>query len=166
MECFCPQVQCYNRVKVSALEVITHSPEETRALGQKIGARIREGDLICLSGELGAGKTTLVIGIGNGWGAQQIVNSPTYVFVNEYTNLRGRRLYHVDAYRLRDSADAQSIALDAMLDDPQSAILIEWAERVQKVLPTEYLWIDISPLDDLQRRIKIEARGERYKLFL
>ena len=53
-----------------------------------------------------------------------------------------------------------------MLDDQQSAILIEWAERVQKVLPAECLWIEMSALDDLQRRIKLEARGERYKLFL
>lgn len=127
---------------------------------------IRERDLICLRGELGAGKTTLASGIGNGWGAREIVNSPTFVFVNEYTDSRGRRLYHIDAYRLRDAADSQSIALDDLLDDPRGAVMIEWAERVQEVLPAEYLQIDLVAVDDQMRQVKLEARGERYRQML
>ncbi|MBI5051967.1 MAG: tRNA (adenosine(37)-N6)-threonylcarbamoyltransferase complex ATPase subunit type 1 TsaE [Chloroflexi bacterium] len=146
-----------------ALDVITHSPAQTYQLGQQLGAMIREGDLICLCGELGAGKTTLASGIGNGWGAREIVNSPTFVFVNEYSDSRGRRLYHIDAYRLRDAADSQSIALDDLLNDPHGAVMIEWAERVQDVLPNEYLQIDLVAVDDQTRQVKLEARGEQYK---
>lgn len=149
-----------------ALDVITHSPKQTYELGQQLGAMIREGDLICLRGELGAGKTTLASGIGNGWGAREIVNSPTFVFVNEYSDSRGRRLYHIDAYRLRDAADSQSIALDDLLDDPRGAVMIEWAERVKEVLPDEYLQIDLVAVDDHTRQVKLEARGERYRQLL
>jgi len=162
----CPTVQCYNHIKVFALDVVTHSPTQTYQLGQQLGAMIREGDLICLCGELGAGKTTLASGIGNGWGAQQIVNSPTFVFVNEYSNTRGGRLYHIDAYRLRDAADSQSIALDDLLNEPHGAVMIEWAERVQEVLPDEYLQIDLVAVDDQTRQVKLEARGERYRQLL
>ena len=146
-----------------ALDIITHNPVQTYQLGQQLGAMIREGGLISLSGELGAGKTTLASGIGNGWGAREIVNSPTFVFVNEYSDSRGRRLYHIDAYRLRDAADSQSIALDDILNDPHGAVMIEWAERVKDVLPHECIWIELSALDDQSRQIKIEARGERYE---
>ncbi|MBI5349233.1 MAG: tRNA (adenosine(37)-N6)-threonylcarbamoyltransferase complex ATPase subunit type 1 TsaE [Chloroflexi bacterium] len=146
-----------------ALDVITHSPAQTYQLGQQLGAMTREGDLICLCGELGVGKTTLASGIGNGWGAREIVNSPTFVFVNEYSDSRGRRLYHIDAYRLRDAADSQSIALDDLLNDPHGAVMIEWAERVQEVWPNEYLQIDLVAVDDQTRQVKLEARGEQYK---
>ncbi|MEK7441825.1 MAG: tRNA (adenosine(37)-N6)-threonylcarbamoyltransferase complex ATPase subunit type 1 TsaE [Chloroflexota bacterium] len=149
-----------------ALDVITHSPTQTYELGQQLGAMIREGDLICLCGELGAGKTTLASGIGNGWGAREIVNSPTFVLVNEYSDSRGCRLYHIDAYRLRDAADSQSIALDDLLNDPHGAVMIEWAERVKDVLPQECLWVELTTIDDQSRRIKIEARGERYRQLL
>lgn len=149
-----------------ALDVITHSPTQTYQLGQQLGTMIREGDLICLCGELGAGKTTFASGIGSGWGAREIVNSPTFVFVNEYSDSRGRRLYHIDAYRLRDAADSQSIALDDLLDDPHGAVMIEWAERVQEVLPNEYLQIDLVAIDDQTRQVKLEARGERYRQLL
>lgn len=149
-----------------ALDVLTHSPAQTYQLGQQLGAMISEGDLICLRGELGAGKTTLAAGIGNGWGAREIVNSPTFVLVNEYTDSRGCRLYHIDAYRLRDAADSQSIALDDLLDDPHGAVMIEWAERVQEALPDECLQIDLVAVDDHTRQVKLEARGERHRRLL
>jgi tRNA threonylcarbamoyladenosine biosynthesis protein TsaE len=151
---------------VFALDVLTHSPAQTYQLGQQLGAMISEGDLICLRGELGAGKTTLAAGIGNGWGAREIVNSPTFVLVNEYTDSRGCRLYHIDAYRLRDAADSQSIALDDLLDDPHGAVMIEWAERVQEALPDECLQIDLVAVDDHTRQVKLEARGERHRRLL
>lgn len=114
-------------------------------------------------GELGAGKTTLAAGIGHGWGALEVVNSPTFVFVNEYSNSGGGRLYHVDAYRLSGAADAESIALPDMLNDTDSAILIEWPERVPAYLPPERLWIELRWIDDQTRQLRIEATGERYR---
>lgn len=125
--------------------------------------------MICLSGELGAGKTTLASGIGEGWGAREVVNSPTFVFVNEYSNAGGGKLYHVDAYRLRDAADAESIALPELLSEVsegKGAMLIEWPERVADQLPPERLWIDLVWVEESARRIKVTANGARYEALL
>jgi len=143
-------------------DFVTDSPEHTQQFGIRLGQLIRPGDVICLSGELGAGKTTLATGIGLGWGAAEPATSPTFVFVNEYSRADGGRLYHVDAYRLRDSADADSIALPDLLDDSKGAIMIEWAERVRAVLPPEWLWIELQWEDDRTRRVRVSARGERH----
>ena len=144
------------------LVISTHSPAQTQQIGVQLGKSIQRGDVICLAGELGAGKTTLAAGIGHGWGALEVVNSPTFVFVNEYSNAGGGRLYHVDAYRLRDAADAESIALPDMLNDTNGAMLVEWPERVLALLPPERLWIELRWIDDATRQLRIEATGERY----
>jgi tRNA threonylcarbamoyladenosine biosynthesis protein TsaE len=127
-----------------------------------LGRRLAPGDRVGLSGDLGAGKTTLAQGIGRGWGVVGAVVSPTFVLVNEYQRADGRRLYHLDAYRLRDAADADSIALDDLLNDPQGVVLIEWAERVRAALPAEGLWLALSWAGDQARQIRVEAEGERY----
>jgi len=129
---------------------------------------IQPGDVVCLAGELGAGKTTLTMGIGHGWGALEVVNSPTFVFVNEYSNAGGGRLYHVDAYRLRDSADAESIALPEMLNDANGATLVEWPERVLACLPPERLWIELRWIAARAetRALSLTATGLRYLQFL
>jgi len=119
------------------------------------------GDLICLVGELGAGKTTLVGGLARGWGAVETVNSPTFVFVNEYSRPQGGRLYHVDAYRLRNAAEAESIALDDLLSTRDAAVLIEWPERVKEALPDEGLWIVLTWQDEQSRKIEVTAQGSR-----
>jgi tRNA threonylcarbamoyladenosine biosynthesis protein TsaE len=142
--------------------LVTHSPEHTQQFGERLGRLIQPGDVICLSGELGAGKTTLAIGIGRGWGALETVNSPTFVLVNAYSRLDGNRLYHIDAYRLRDAADAESIALPDLLSEPESALLIEWPERVVDALPTERLWLTLQWQDEAQRSIEMTGLGARY----
>ncbi|MBI3244028.1 MAG: tRNA (adenosine(37)-N6)-threonylcarbamoyltransferase complex ATPase subunit type 1 TsaE [Chloroflexi bacterium] len=145
------------------LELSTHSPAQTQQIGNRLGQLLQPGDVICLAGELGAGKTTLVVGIGHGWGALEAVNSPTFVFVNEYSNAGGGRLYHVDAYRLRDAADAESIGLPEMLNDTAGTLLIEWPERALACLPPERLWIELTWTGEETRALRIEASGERYR---
>lgn len=142
---------------------VTDSPDRTRQFGFRLGELIYPGDVICISGELGAGKTTLAAGIGHGWGAREVVNSPTFVFVNEYTRADGSRLYHVDAYRLRDAADAESIALPDLLSQADSAAMIEWPERVTACLPPDRLWIDLWWEDETRRRARVQGRGARYE---
>ena len=85
------------------VEVFSHSPEQTRRVGMRLGALLQPGDLVCLQGELGAGKTTLVQGVAQGWGSLDPVSSPTFVLVNLYRRPEGSELFHLDAYRL-DSA--------------------------------------------------------------
>jgi tRNA threonylcarbamoyladenosine biosynthesis protein TsaE len=142
--------------------LVTHSPENTQQFGEQLGRLIQPGDIICLSGELGAGKTTLAAGIGRGWRALEAVNSPTFVLVNAYSRAGGERLYHIDAYRLRDSADAGSIALYDLLNETGSAILIEWPERLVDALPPERLWLNLRWQGEQARSIEISAAGARH----
>ncbi len=137
----------------------TTSPEQTQQFGERLGRLIQPGDVICLIGELGAGKTTLAKGIGRGWGALEVINSPTFVFVNAYSRADGNRLYHVDAYRLRDAAEAESIALADLLSEADSALMIEWPERVFEALPEERLMVALRWAGDLAREIEVTGQG-------
>jgi tRNA threonylcarbamoyladenosine biosynthesis protein TsaE len=110
---------------------------------------------------LGAGKTTLAKGIGHGWGAVELVNSPTFVLVNAYSRADGNRFYHVDAYRLRDAAEAETIALADLLSEPRSALMIEWPERVLEALPENRLSVSLSWADEQSRLIEVTGQGAR-----
>jgi tRNA threonylcarbamoyladenosine biosynthesis protein TsaE len=143
-----------------SMEFISRSPEQTRRLGVRVGALLQTGDLLCLSGELGSGKTTLVQGIAAGWGSSDAANSPTFVLVNVYRHPEGKRLYHLDAYRLSSPAEAADLDLQAMLES--GPLVVEWAERVQAALPTANLWVTLRWVDDEQRDMVFKANGERY----
>ncbi len=136
-------------------ERITHGPEETRALGAALGNILQPGDLVCLEGELGAGKTTFVQGIANGWGSADQVTSPTFVLVNAYRRHDGQRLYHMDAYRLGNAAEAEDLDLDAML--ATAPLVVEWADRIQDALPDFTFKIRIFDLGLDERKFLIKA---------
>jgi len=140
-------------------EFFSRSPEQTRRLGSRIGSLLNRGDLVCLRGDLGAGKTTLIQGIARGWESVDPVSSPTFVIVNEYHRKNGEILFHMDAYRLQDAAEAIDLDLDRMLED--GALLIEWAERIKSALPKNALWIDMQWQGDEQRGLLFTAHGER-----
>ncbi|HTP00545.1 MAG TPA: tRNA (adenosine(37)-N6)-threonylcarbamoyltransferase complex ATPase subunit type 1 TsaE [Anaerolineales bacterium] len=141
-------------------EFFSRSPEQTRRIGMRLGSVLELGDLVCLQGELGAGKTTLVQGMAQGWGSLDAVSSPTFVLVNEYRRPDGSQLFHMDAYRLDSSAEAAELDLDWMLSE--GALVIEWPERVQDVLPKEALQVFLEPIADEQRQMRFNARGARY----
>ncbi|MDM8005156.1 MAG: tRNA (adenosine(37)-N6)-threonylcarbamoyltransferase complex ATPase subunit type 1 TsaE [Phycisphaerae bacterium] len=140
--------------------------EATRQLGRRLGSALRVGDLVALIGPLGSGKTTLVKGIAAGAGVAdpRQVNSPTFVIVNEYeTSLSSApRVYHIDAYRLRGGGDLQSLGFDEMLS--LGAVLIEWADRVQDILPPNHLQLTIEPIDEHRRRFQCRASGTAVEL--
>ena len=140
------------------LVVNTDSPEQTRALGERIGSLLVGGEVIALIGPLGAGKTQLVKGIaaGNGQTDPTQVTSPSFVLVKEYP---GRRyLYHLDAYRLKGGHDLDALGLDEMIG-PDSAVAIEWADRVEDALPEDRLTIHIKPTGDTSRVFVLQAGG-------
>ncbi|MCX8062933.1 MAG: tRNA (adenosine(37)-N6)-threonylcarbamoyltransferase complex ATPase subunit type 1 TsaE [Anaerolineales bacterium] len=143
-----------------SMEFISRSPEQTRRLGFRIGALLQTGDLLCLSGELGSGKTTLVQGIAAGWGSSDQANSPTFVLVNVYRHPQGKQLYHLDAYRLNAPAEAEDLDIQAMLEN--GPLVVEWAERIQSALPAENLWATLRWVDDEQRDMVFKANGEHY----
>jgi tRNA threonylcarbamoyladenosine biosynthesis protein TsaE len=146
---------------LQSMEIISRSAEQTRRVGMRLGALLQPGDLICLIGDLGAGKTTLVQGISAGWGSLDSANSPTFVLVNVYRKPDGGRLFHLDAYRLSGDAEAEDLDVDALLDS--GPLVVEWADRILGALPAQYLWITLQWVADNQRDLMLTARGPRYQ---
>jgi len=144
-----------------SFEFFSHSPEQTRRVGIRLGSLLKPGDVICLEGNLGAGKTTFVQGITQGWGSLDLVTSPTYVIVNEYRHPELGILFHVDAYRLADSTDAEMLDFDKMLGG--GVMVIEWAERIKEVLPGENLWIKMKWISAEQRYMHFIGGGPRHE---
>ncbi len=96
-------------LEANSFEFISRSPEQTRRIGIRLGSYLQPGDVVCLSGELGAGKTTLVQGIAQGWGSPDAVTSPTFVLVNNYRKAGGFELNHFDAYRVQNALEAGDV---------------------------------------------------------
>lgn len=142
--------------------LVSHNVDETYQIGRRLGTLLQAGDIVCLSGDLGAGKTALARGIGRGWGALEAVTSPTFTLVHEHhRNQNGHMLYHIDCYRLQRSADAWSIGLDDLLHD-DGILVIEWPEHIADVLPPEHLWIAIDMLDETRRRLHFRPAGPHF----
>lgn len=126
----------------------TRSAAETRALGRTLGTDALPGTVLALVGPLGAGKTQLAKGVAEGLGVRSVVNSPTFVLMNEH---EGRlRLFHIDAYRLDDAQDAVAAGL---LDERQASgvTVVEWADRLEGWLPDARLEITLAMVDDDER---------------
>ncbi|MCE5341719.1 MAG: tRNA (adenosine(37)-N6)-threonylcarbamoyltransferase complex ATPase subunit type 1 TsaE [Planctomycetaceae bacterium] len=114
-------------------EIISESVEQTHEIGRKIGNALQGGMLVCLTGNLGSGKTTLIKGIAAGAGAsnRQHVSSPTFVIVNEY---QGRfHIFHIDAYRINTIQEFAALGFEDYIG-PESVVLIEWADKVTQAL--------------------------------
>jgi len=137
--------------------LVSTAPEQTRALGRALGSAAVPGSLLALRGPLGAGKTQLAKGVAEGLDVPTVVNSPTFVLMNEHV---GRlRLFHVDAYRLSDPEEALAAGL---LDDREleGVTVIEWADRLDGWLPLDRLEIDLEPgSGPLERLVRWEAHG-------
>lgn len=130
----------------------------------RLGGLLKTGDVICLQGDLGSGKTTLVQGICSGWGSLDHATSPTFVLINVYRRPDGERLFHMDAYRLADLTEASELDINSLYE--HGPLVIEWAERIQEVLPQEHLWISLSWIDNEQRDLILSASGKRYQFLL
>lgn len=145
-------------------EFFSKSPEQTRRLGMRLGALLQPGDVICLQGDLGAGKTTFVQGAAQGWGSLDEVSSPTFVLVNAYRRADGGQLSHFDAYRVESLGEAEELDLDALL--ARGALFVEWPERVEPVLPSERLWALLEYESEEHRDLRFKAHGKRYDALL
>lgn len=142
------------------LKYITESAEETSRIGEKLGRLVNEGNIICLSGDLGAGKTAFTKGIAKGMGVEDYVTSPTYTIINEY---EGRLpLYHFDVYRLNDVEEMYELGYEEYFFG-DGVVVVEWADIVRDIIPGERLWITIlNARGDDTREIIIEPTGEVY----
>jgi tRNA threonylcarbamoyladenosine biosynthesis protein TsaE len=143
-----------------SLDFISRSPEQTRRIGIRLGGLLQPGDLICLQGELGAGKTTLVQGLAQGWGALDAVSSPTFVLVNVYRRAGDGQFFHMDAYRIESAQEGEELDLTTMLGE--GPLLVEWADRLKSILPRERLWVMLEHVSEEHRQMRFVARGKRY----
>jgi len=135
---------------------MTHSPEETEALGQALGQTLKGGEIVAYTGDLGAGKTAFTRGLARGLGITMQVTSPTYTLVNEYTGGR-LELFHFDMYRLGSSEELFDIGWDDYLLRG-GVCAVEWSENVADALE-DAIWVRISRLDDETRQIEIDGRS-------
>ncbi|MFC4736544.1 tRNA (adenosine(37)-N6)-threonylcarbamoyltransferase complex ATPase subunit type 1 TsaE [Bacillus daqingensis] len=136
------------------------SEEETKVAAESLAAFLKPGDLITLSGDLGAGKTTFTKALGAAFGVTELINSPTFTIMKEY---EGRHpFYHMDAYRLEDSME--ELGLDDYLD--QGVLLVEWPEMIDDMLPEERLQLTIRYDGYSERTITAEAFGPRAEKLL
>lgn len=142
----------------STISVTTHSDEETRSLGARLGELLERGDILLLHGDLGTGKTRLAQGIARGLGVRQPVTSPSFVLMNEYDGREA--LFHVDLYRLDGAEDLDELGLWDYAE--RGVLVLEWPERGAGVLPGDGLAIELSyGHDEESRDIVIRARGPR-----
>lgn len=148
-----PFVPVFDR---NTVDVISHSPDQTRRLGARIGELLHAGDLVLLHGDLGAGKTTIAQGIARGWGAEQAATSPTFVLVHEYRRTSGGLLYHLDAYRL---AQGEYPGVDLMEALEDGAAMVEWPDRLSPPLPENRLEVELRWLDETRRNLRVWASG-------
>jgi len=146
-------------LRPNALEFISNSPQQTRRVAMRLGARLQPGQVLALFGDLGSGKTTFVQGLAQGWGALDPVTSPTFILVNVYRRADGQPFFHLDAYRLAGPAEAWDLDLPSLWD--QGPLVVEWADRIEAVLPPDRMDIRFTWMDDLKRHLLFEARGPR-----
>jgi tRNA threonylcarbamoyladenosine biosynthesis protein TsaE len=142
------------------LDLVTRAPEETRELGAALADLLVPGDVISLTGDLGAGKTCLVQGAARSLGVQEPVGSPTFVLVREY---RGEiPVYHLDVYRLDRLQEVLDLGFEDLLD-PGGVIFIEWGDAIDPLLPDSYLEVELSiPGDDEMRLLAVTGRGSSW----
>jgi tRNA threonylcarbamoyladenosine biosynthesis protein TsaE len=148
------------------LDFISHSVVQTRRLGARLGELLRSGDVICLEGELGTGKTCLAQGIGRGLGVSEPITSPTFILANEYHPPLNPVLYHIDLYRLDDAVkEVGALGFEDYLYG-EGVCVIEWADRGREALPAECLRISLRYISETKRGISMTAVGERYQELL
>jgi tRNA threonylcarbamoyladenosine biosynthesis protein TsaE len=141
-------------------EVTLAEPEDTQALGRRLGRLLRAGDVIVLTGDLGAGKTTMTQGIAEGLGVRGPITSPTFVIARVHPSLvGGPALVHVDAYRLGSAMELDDLDLDADLD--QSVTVIEWGAGLAEQLSTDRLGITLTGED--VRSARLDPVGPRWE---
>ena len=140
-------------------EYLTHSREGTIRLGARLAGHLQAGDIICLFGDLGSGKTTFTKGIAKGLRIKESrVNSPSFILMNQYNGKLP--LFHFDFYRIDNAKEVFSIGCEEFLYDDGVAV-VEWAERLGKLLPKNHLAVQFSCKKENERLIKFIPRGRR-----
>jgi len=143
--------------------ISTKNPEETKKLGKEVGKLAKPGDLLAFYGELGVGKTCFIQGISRELEVQDYVTSPSFTIINEY---HGKiPIYHFDLFRLNNAEEILELGYEEYFYG-EGLTVIEWAEKIEQLLPKEYLKIDIKFKDRYERTISFIPQGDRFNKFL
>lgn len=142
----------------TAVSFESRGPGETRRLGARLGRLLRPGDVVLLSGDLGAGKTVFVQGVARGLGFAGSVSSKSFVLLGEYQG-REHKLYHADLYRLEVPEQAEELAMDEYCAD--GVLVAEWPERAPHVFPPDHLSVRFQVTGERTRRLTLAANGPR-----
>ena len=148
--------------KNTKIEIISVSAEQTREMAHFIGGKLREGDVLALSGELGSGKTCFTGGLARGLGVDEKyqITSPTFTLINEYP--ARCKLYHFDVYRLNGYSEFEDLGYEEYFCG-KGIVVIEWAEKIVQVLPANTFFISFEYLDENKRRIIIKGQERKLK---
>ena len=135
--------------------MITHNPDETIEYARKFAHKLKGGEIIGLIGELGSGKTTFVKGLARGLGIKEPITSPTFVMLKEHRIPKANQpiLVHVDAYRIESLGDIKSVGIEDYLNRDDVILVIEWAEKIKKILPKDTLEINFKHKSEKEREI-------------
>ncbi len=134
---------------------ITNSAEETKAIAESLIKKIKKGGVICLFGNLGTGKTIFTKGLAEGLGIENIsIKSPTYTYIRHHKK-NGHNIYHIDLYRLEQIDELLALELDEIMQNKENIIIVEWADRMESILPKKRIDVEISYTGDTSRKIKI-----------
>ncbi len=136
-------------------KLLSRSEAETEAFAEALARRLPRGVVLTLDGDLGAGKTVFSRGFARGLGIVEPVSSPTYTIIQEYPLPGGGMLFHLDLYRITDSASALAFGVDEFLDDPESTALVEWPERIADIIPDRAIRVVIRHVSDSEREISV-----------
>lgn len=145
----------------ATIEILSENTQQTENIASNIGASLRQGDVLALSGELGAGKTCFTGGLARGLGVDEKyrITSPTFTLINEYP---GRfRLYHFDIYRINDYSEFEDLGYEEYFYG-NGVVVIEWAEKISRILPPDTLFIKFEYIDENKR--KIIVKGPEFRL--
>lgn len=141
-------------------EFNSRSPENTEKLGTKIGQLVVGGMIVCLSGDLGTGKTTLTKAIAKALGVEEYVTSPSYTIINEYEGKYP--VYHFDVYRINEVEELYEIGYEEYFFG-RGVTIIEWASMIMELIPEEAIKIEIEQLDDMERQFSITGPDDFIK---
>ena len=144
---------------------ITRSAAETAQLAQMVGKKLHEGTVVCLDGDLGAGKTLFVQNVAKMLGVEGEVTSPTFNLMNVYEGICP--IYHFDLYRLETEEELEDIGFYEYTEDPEGIVVIEWSDKFPQCMPEERVVVRIEKSDDGDgRHITLASVGERYQEFI
>lgn len=146
--------------KKTKIEIISQSAARSKEIARAIGEKLREGDVLAMSGELGSGKTCFTGGLAQGLGVDDKyrITSPTFTLINEYP--ARLKLYHFDVYRLNDYSEFEDLGYEEYFGG-RGVVVIEWAEKIARLLPENTLFLNFEYLDENSRRIVIEGPEKR-----